>query len=266
LNEAKGIRKSLDDYQLEDEQLENIMREAQAQADEISLDLKYRIEWGMLEADSEDAEALRNQIRTFEEQAADAELKLAQNAHAEELLPITKLQAELDQLESVGNEIQRTFDQIEAAGNDVSDADYDRMTQNLESRRGVLNNMFDIYNQLYQNHRGDTFGEDMLKAMDDVNSKIAAIDNQELNIDLKIDNRALNNLQEDAGYIERTLASLRNGLDDAESTTMSREELLGAIIDEDRAYLDNLNGQAEEYTATMNKIKDENKDDYLNND
>jgi len=263
LNAAKGIDKTLDDYKMEDKYYEDIKKDSEQAAKDLQDKFNFMIHWQIMDPDSADAKQMKDQIQGFLDQALNADINLANNAHAEEIFPITELQKDLDELELAGNEIQRTFEDIKRSGDDVED--YSDYTDNLESRRTILENIKGLYEELYSKHSGDSFGAEILKNIDSVNAKLQAIDQEKFDIDFEIDHKKLTDLQEDMGYLEREAANLQNALSNPENTTMSKEDVLTAIIKNSQQSLTNLKGQADEYQRIMTEIQEENPDDFLNN-
>ena len=266
LSEAQGQYMTNEDYEALNKLYQDIYDEASVALEKAQKDFAFNIHWEIFEPDSEEAKQAQDQIDQFAEDMNNAQINIANNNHEWELLPVTELQRDLAELELVGEEIQRTYDDITAKGGDVSEEQYAVQVQNLNDQKDVLTNIRDIYVDLYKTHKGDAFGADILSSINDVDSKINAINDKEYEIELGIDMKPLNNLQEKMVYLNKEAEDLQTALNDPRQTTMSKEEVLNAIIDADTERLKNLGEQAEQYQNHMQKIKDENPDDYLLND
>ena len=269
MNEAKGIEKSSADYAAENELYDNIEKAAKSRADELQKNLSKDMKNGVIEENSADYFAAMQEIDAATQEAFNAAYSRVQNEHEEELLPINQLQDELGKLQVVGSEIQREFDNITAAGGEISDVQYSKQVDNLEDQREILELIADEYEKLATKHQNDSFGLEMMQALDGVQSQIDAIDDQEIDIQFQIDNRPLRHLQNEMTNLETEANKLKTQLDNT-TTVSGKETIINKILGNNEEQKSNLAQQIAEYREQMKQIEDsykgtENEQGYLTN-
>ena len=255
LNEAKGIRKTEADYTAENTEYANIQTEAERMASELQAKLDKDVKWKRIEKDSAEYKAQKDLIASYEDQANQAAINAAKNEHESELLPIQEHQDELDKLKIEYAKFKEEIDDIIAQGGEVSDTKYDELKTNISNQKTELGAIKDVYDGLASTHAGDEFGLQMQKAASEIAAQIDALDDEVIDIDLKIDNKELNHLKQDFTELEQQIETLKTDLEKALSES-AKGSILGDLIETTGQEIINLSGQANEYREQMQKIQD----------
>lgn len=264
LNEAKGISKTMDDYKAEDAEYERIRDRALETAKNLESELLLNVHFQVIDPNSQEYDDAKEVIQGFYDKAFDMELNLANNARAEEFLPVDELQKELDEYKLIGEEIAETISNESLDGGRATTEQYDNQKDNLNDQLDILKQMHDMYLSIYQDNKGTEIGDEALKGLRNVNSEISNIGEQIINIDTEVNDRSLVDLQSEMDILKTEADELQEALNNPSATSMSREDVLGSIIEKDKERIENLKEQADIYSAKMEEIQNTD-DEYVFN-
>jgi len=116
------------------------------------------------------------------------------------------------------------------------------MEQNLETRKDLLEQIRTLQFGVYNNHKNDSFGAQMLQDIASVDSQLESIEGEAYNIDLAIDGKPLAHLQKQMEYLKIEAEDLNAALDNPYKGTQTRAEILNSLISNNESQIENLRG------------------------